>query len=127
MANEKDQDTALKPLLPLIGEKGVQRIIEYRGYRDGWDKGRGRSLQSASLRMLVELAGYLPTLPVMPDVVLTHDGNISLVFTDLAGKSVELDLLPDGYYLYSEGLDNLEREFDKGERKDLLALLRKLV
>lgn len=127
MVNEKDHDTALKPLLPLLGEKGVRRIVEYRGYRDGWDRGRGRALQSASLRGLVELAGYLPTLPSMPDVLLTHDGNISLVFTDIAGKSVELDLLSDGYYLYAEGLDNLEREFDRGERKDLLMLLKKLV
>lgn len=127
MANENDHDTALKPLLPLIGEKGVRRIAEYRSYRDGWDKGRGRALQSASLRGLVEIAGYLPTLPSMPKVLLTHDGNISLVFTDISGKSVELDLLSDGYYLYSEGLDDLEREFDKGERKDLLALLKKLV
>ncbi len=127
MVNQKDHDMALKPLLPLIGEKGVQRIAEYRVYRDGWDKGRGRALQSASLRGLLELAGYLPTLPSMPNVLLTHDGNLSLVFTDVAGKSVELDLLSDGYYLYSESLDDLEREFDKGERKDLLTLLRKLI
>ncbi len=127
MAREIDLDSTLKPLLPLVGESGVKRIVTYRGYKDGWDKGRGRSLQAASLRSLVDLAGYLPMLPNLPDVLLTHDGNISLVFDDAAGKSVELDLLPDGYYLYSEGLGDLEREFDKGERKDLLALLKKIV
>jgi len=127
MATGNEFDVALKPLVPLIGEKGVQRIVAYRAFRNGWDNGRGRSLQPDSLRSLVELAAYLPMLPSLPDVLLTHEGNLSLVFDDAAGKSVELDLLPDGYYLYSESLDNLEREFDKVERKELLALLKKII
>lgn len=127
MVTRSGQDEALKPLLPIIGEQGIKRIVEYRGLRDGWDKGRGRALQASSLRTFIDLAGYLPMLPNLPDVLLTHDGNISLVFDDASGKSVELDMLPDGYYLYSEGLGDLEREFGKEEKKDLLAAMKKLV
>lgn len=127
MTNGSERDESLKILQPIIGEQGVRRIVEYRAYKDGWDKGRGRSMQAGSLRALADLAGYLPLLPSLPDVLLTHDGNLSLVFDDANGKSVELDLLPDGYYLYSEGLGDLEREFDKSEKKELLALLKKIV
>ena len=101
------------PLFKHLGENGVDRVREFKTYKDGWDSGKGAALNGKSednLRSFLRSRGE--EFPTRPSVFLTRAGNLRLSWENRDGNGIELEFFPNEieYFLESseeEGVGHL--------------------
>lgn len=94
------------PLYRHLGVNGIDRVKEFKTYKDGWDSGKGAALNEKSEENLHSfLRSRAEGFPTQPSVFLTRAGNLRLSWENEDGDGIDLEFFPDGieYFLESSG------------------------
>jgi hypothetical protein len=88
-----------------LGEHNVGRFLELKALQDGWDFGRGKALQSASLRSMESFLAQYHSFPERCSLFLSEQGNLELVWRSEENATTSLEFYPDHIEYYVETLD----------------------
>lgn len=111
----------------VIGENGVRRFAEFKGYQQGWDYDHGDPLSISSVRILEWFLRQIPEVAVCdPSLFLTHYGNLQLGWEDSRGDSVEIEFFPNKLEYYIEAL-NEEDSVDLRNIGDFINKVRSII
>jgi hypothetical protein len=102
----------IDPLFKHLGQNGVDRVKEFRTYKDGWDSGKGAALNGKSEENLRSfLLSRSDEFPTPPSVFLTRAGNLRLSWENQAGDGIDLEFFPSGveYFFESSGKEGFAK------------------
>lgn len=101
-------DYLSKKSIDLIGQHGLNRFLEFKQYKFGWDSGCGKELSSRSVAILEYFISRLGELPTEPSLFFTREGNLQLGWEDEEGKSIEVECFPSHieYYIEATGAED---------------------
>jgi hypothetical protein len=88
----------------VLGDHGTQRFQRFLRYANGWDSGRGKSLDSRSLATLNSFFAGVSRFGSSVSLFMTSEGYLQIAW-DSANGPVELDFLPDELVAYMESED----------------------
>lgn len=88
-----------------LGAHNTARFLELKALQDGWDFGRGKALQAASLRSMESFLAQYHSFPERCSLFLSEKGNLELVWRSEENATTSLEFYPDHIEYYVETLD----------------------
>jgi hypothetical protein len=114
-------------LTRLIRENGIKRLNIFQNTKEGWDNGKGKSLNRASLQTLDSFAFSFSNVRLENvSLFMTGKGYLSILLRDINKKVVELEFHEDGIEYFIEGIGE-EGEVDSQHIDELAERIKLLL
>ncbi|MGD9810918.1 MAG: hypothetical protein AB7U35_06225 [Sphingobium sp.] len=117
---ETTQRDRIKTIRNKLGARAAERFSRFMEYEDGWDGGRGKSLDPGSTASLMQLLSLIDLSTHDVGLFMSLDGNVVLNWTMADGSLVEIELAPEAVNVYVERSESdITIPFDEEQIRNL--------